>query len=209
MKIKFKHSLIFSGLLLLVFFKSFTFIINNFFFIILFLVLSYPLIKLLKKKRIYHKLLALEIFQKIINFLKLKYDRIVEWESKIINFIVIFFDKKLGKYLGKIKKRKFFKSIYNNNLLKIIKEDFKKNPSIYVIALVIVFLIIGLNFYNQNQLDKRNQQIQTKTNERVRKQQAIDERNRQHQLYLYEQQRLYEMRKCNCPGGGFHKACCP
>ena len=197
MKIKFKHSLIFSGLLLLVFFKSFTFIINNFFFIILFLVLSYPLIKLLKKKRIYHKLLALEIFQKIINFLKLKYELIVEWESKIINFIVILLHKKFGKFLEKIKKRKIFKSINNKNVLKIIKEDFKKNPSIYVIALVIFFLIIGLNFYNQNQLDKRIQSQQRRADQ-IR----LNERSRE------EQRRIWETTKCSCWGGGFSRACC-
>ena len=200
MKIKFKHSLIFSGLLLWAVFRSFTFIINYFFLIILFLILIYLLIKLLKKKRIYHKLLALEIFQKIINFLKLKYELIVEWESKIINFIVILLNKKLGKFLEKIKKRKIFKSINNNNLLKIIKQDFKKNPSIYVLALVIFFLIIGLNFYNQNQLDKRNQEIQAQ--QRRAEQIRLGERS------LEEQRNIWENTKCSCWGGGFSKNCC-
>ena len=168
MKFEFKHSLILLGILLYVVFISIPFVINSFLFILLFLIVIFCLIKLLKINKILQKLIALKITQKIVTFLKRKYESLVNWESKIINFSLNLLNNLFGEFLRKIIKSKTVQSINNSNLSKSIRNDFKRKPSVYIIGLLVMLLIIGLNCSNQNNANRRNYQNQRMKNEQMR-----------------------------------------
>ena len=127
-------------------------------------------------------------------------------------------NKLFGEFLGSLIKSKTFKSLYNSNLSKIIRNDFEKKPSIYIIGLVVILLIIGLNISNQNQLNRRNEE-----NQRIYNQQQMNSNQQKNeQIRLYKERTEELQRECFCgwskPGGadgrtpskslGYKRSCC-
>ena len=157
MRYKFKHSLIGLGLFLYILWSIFPMIKDSFLYLILFCILAIFLLTNFSKLRInIKKFIDSDRIQKNIKIIQLIDHKLFEFESKIINLIIVTFNKFLRTKVGKFNK---IKVLSNSNTLNSIRKGYKKNPSLHIFGLIIILLIIGINFSNQMQYDRRTDEL--------------------------------------------------